>query len=143
MEENPSDGGDSKSTWRTTTKTGKHVLAPYDRAPFERSNSGYALHQSTARPPPTIFAEHDDADSVRRCMTFHSEWMERTPDKVLEDNVLDRRKRSPVAVVVVIHDETSLVRAALDEIAIVVEHIVSDNVHQCTVKRIGCRERLP
>ncbi|CBJ29237.1 conserved unknown protein [Ectocarpus siliculosus] len=68
--------------------------------------------------------EHDDADSVRRCMIFHSEWMERTPDKVLEDNVLDRRKRFPVAVVVVIHDENSLVRAALDEVAIVVEHIL-------------------
>ncbi|CAM9351211.1 unnamed protein product [Ectocarpus sp. 13 AM-2016] len=68
--------------------------------------------------------EHDDADSVRQCVTFHAEWMERTPDKVLEDNVLDRRKRFPMAVVVVIHDETSLVRAALDEIAIVVEHIL-------------------
>lgn len=66
-------------------------------------------------------------------MTFHSEWMERTPDEVLANNVLDRRKRFPVAVVVVIHDETSLMRAALDEIAVVVEHIVSANIHKCMV----------
>lgn len=51
--------------------------------------------------------------------------MERTPDKLLVDKALVRRKEFPVAVVVVVHDETSLMPAALEEVAVVVEHIVS------------------
>lgn len=64
---------------------------------------------------------------MERCLGFHSEWMERTPTNILANEALIRRKQFPVAVVVVVHDEVSLLRATLEEVAIVVEHIVSDN----------------
>lgn len=51
--------------------------------------------------------------------------MERTPDEVLVHEVLARRQRFPVAAVVVVHDDISLLRATLEEVAVVVEHIVS------------------
>lgn len=60
-----------------------------------------------------------------RCVSFHSAWMGRAPDKSLVHEALVRRNRFPVAVVVVVHDEISLMASALKEVALVVEHIVS------------------
>lgn len=52
--------------------------------------------------------------------------MERNPDKILANEALIRRKWFPVAVVIVVHDDISLLRATLEEVAIVAEHIVSE-----------------
>lgn len=57
--------------------------------------------------------------------------MKRAPDKTLEHDALLRRERFPVAVVVVVHDDISLMRATLEEVAIVVEFIVSGNNCTC------------
>lgn len=38
-----------------------------------------------------------------------------------------KRKTFPVAVVVAAHDDISLLRPALEEVAVVVEHIVSEH----------------
>lgn len=62
-----------------------------------------------------------------RCIAFHSEWMERSPEDELVQGALNRRKQFPVAAVVVVHDDISLMRTALEEVALVVEHIVSEN----------------
>ncbi|CAM9226878.1 unnamed protein product, partial [Pylaiella littoralis] len=67
---------------------------------------------------------HDEADPVGLCVAFHSEWMGRAPDAVLVHEVLVRRHRFPVAVVIVVHDDISLMRATLEEAAVVVEHIL-------------------
>lgn len=53
--------------------------------------------------------------------------MKRTPDTVLAHGVLDRRKRFPVAAVVVVNEDISILRSSLEEVAVVVEHIVSEN----------------
>lgn len=83
---------------------------------------------------PTGFKSHEGDGPVGRCVAFHSEWMKRAPEKVLVDEALIRRKRFPVAVVVAVHDEISLMRTALEEVAIVVEHIVSAN--SCTYAQV-------
>lgn len=67
----------------------------------------------------------EESDPVELCVAFHSEWMKRAPDEVLEREVLARRQRFPVAAVVVVHNDISLMRATLEEVAVVVEHIVS------------------
>lgn len=60
------------------------------------------------------------------CVAFHSEWMQRAPDEHLsKGGALARRKEFPVAAVVVVHDDISLMRATLEEVAVVVECIVS------------------
>ena len=64
-------------------------------------------------------------DYVARCVNFHSDWMARAPDKMLVEEAPVRRERFPVAAVVVVHDDISLMRTTLEEIATVVEHIVS------------------
>lgn len=66
-----------------------------------------------------------EADSARLCIAFHSEWMKRAPDETLERHALRRRESFPVAVVVVVHDDISLMRATLEEVAMVVEFVVS------------------
>lgn len=76
---------------------------------------------------PIVISTHDEAHPVERCVSFHSEWMERAPDKVLVREALVRRNKFPVAIVVVVHDEISLMLEALEEVAVVVEHIVSEN----------------
>lgn len=53
--------------------------------------------------------------------------MERGPDEILVHEALNRQKHFAVAVVVVVHDDISLMRTALEEVALVVEHIVSRN----------------
>lgn len=57
--------------------------------------------------------------------------MKRAPDKTLERDALLRRERFPVAVVVVVHDDISLMRATLEEVAVVVEFLVSVNNRKC------------
>lgn len=52
--------------------------------------------------------------------------MERVPDHRMLEKAVIRRRAFPVAVVVVAHDDVSLLRPALEEVAVVVEHIVSD-----------------
>lgn len=54
--------------------------------------------------------------------------MGRSPNERLAREALDRRKRFPVAVVIVVHDDISLMRAVLEEVAAVVEHIVSNKL---------------
>lgn len=53
--------------------------------------------------------------------------MQRPPDKTLERDAVLRREKFPVAVVVVVHDDISLMRASLEGVAAVVELIVSVN----------------
>ena len=72
-------------------------------------------------------AFHEKAESARLCIDFHSEWMKRAPDKTLERDASRRRESFPVAVVVVVHDDISLMRATLEEVAVAVEFIVSVN----------------
>ncbi|CAM9157458.1 unnamed protein product [Hapterophycus canaliculatus] len=57
-------------------------------------------------------------------LEFNSKWMERAPDKLLVRSALIRRKQFPVAMVVVVLDDTSLLCAALEEVAVVVEHVL-------------------
>lgn len=52
--------------------------------------------------------------------------MERAPDQKMLDKAVGRRQTFPVAVVVVAHGDISLMRPALEEVAVVVEHIVSE-----------------
>lgn len=52
--------------------------------------------------------------------------MERVPDNEVM-LALDRRNRFPVAVVVMVHDNISILRSSLEGVAVVVEHIVSEN----------------
>lgn len=59
--------------------------------------------------------------------------MKRGPDETLERDALLRRERFPVAVVVVVHDDISLMRATLEEVATVAEFIVSAN----NISRVG------
>lgn len=59
------------------------------------------------------------------CVGFHSEWMARAPDKIVAEEASTRRERFPVAAVVVVHDDIALMRTTLEEVATVVEHIVS------------------
>ena len=54
--------------------------------------------------------------------------MARAPDNMLAEEAFTRRETFPVAAVVVVHDDTSLMRATLEEIATLVEHIVSEKV---------------
>ncbi|CAM9968750.1 unnamed protein product, partial [Pylaiella littoralis] len=63
-------------------------------------------------------------DEPRACLSFHSEWMERGPHKDLMHGALARRQEFPVAAVVVVHDDVSLLRPALEAAAIVVEYIL-------------------
>lgn len=51
--------------------------------------------------------------------------MERGPDNVLVEEASVRRESFPVAAVVVVHDDISLMRATLEEVAWVVEYMVS------------------
>lgn len=53
--------------------------------------------------------------------------MGRSPDVTLVQEGLNRRNQFPVAAVVVVHDDISLMRVALEEVALVVEHIVSED----------------
>lgn len=71
-------------------------------------------------------AANDEANLVTRCIAFHSDWMDRTPDQLLEREAAARREIFPVAVVVVVHDDISLMRTTLEEVAVAVEHIVSN-----------------
>lgn len=61
------------------------------------------------------------------CVAFHSEWMKRAPDRRMLEKAVVKRKTFPVAVVVAAHDDISLLRPALEEVAVVVEHIVSEH----------------
>lgn len=61
--------------------------------------------------------------------------MERGPHLDLINEALARRRKFPVAAVVVVHDDISLLRAALEAAAIVVEYIVS--VNGCTRKQVS------
>lgn len=76
-------------------------------------------------------APRKEAGPARLCIAFHSDWMKRGPDENLERDALRRRESFPVAVVVVVHDDISLMRATLEEVAMVVEFIVSVN-SRCT-----------
>lgn len=67
-----------------------------------------------------------EVDSVAHCVNFHSDWMARAPNKMLAEGAFTRREAFPVAAVVVVHDDISLMRATLEEIATVVEHVVSE-----------------
>ncbi|CAM9423268.1 unnamed protein product, partial [Ectocarpus sp. 12 AP-2014] len=73
---------------------------------------------------PSDLATVDKVDPARLSIAFHSEWMERAPDTVLAHGVLDRRKRFPVAAVVVVNEDISILRSSLEEVAVVVEHIL-------------------
>lgn len=53
--------------------------------------------------------------------------MGRTLDNLLAQEASIRRKNFSVAAVVVVHDGISHMRATLEEVAQVVEHIVSSN----------------
>ncbi|CAB1101889.1 unnamed protein product [Ectocarpus sp. CCAP 1310/34] len=74
--------------------------------------------------PSSEGAPNGEKDPKELCISFHSEWMGRSPNKRLAREALERRKRFPVAVVVVVHDDISLMRAVLEEVAAVVEHIL-------------------
>ncbi|CAM9498628.1 unnamed protein product [Ectocarpus fasciculatus] len=74
--------------------------------------------------PSSERAPHGENDPKELCLSFHSEWMGRAPNERLAREALNRRKRFPVAVVVVVHDDISLMRAVLEEVAVVVEHIL-------------------
>ncbi|CAM9672059.1 unnamed protein product [Ectocarpus sp. 6 AP-2014] len=74
--------------------------------------------------PSSEAAPNGEKDLKELCLSFHSEWMGRSPNERLAREALDRRKRFPVAVVVVVHDDISLMRAVLEEVAAVVEHIL-------------------
>lgn len=78
----------------------------------------------------------DKVDPARLGIAFHSEWMERAPDTVLAHGVLDRRKRFPVAAVVVVNEDISILRSSLEEVAVVVEHIVSENRYSMSGRRM-------
>ncbi|CAM9672191.1 unnamed protein product, partial [Ectocarpus sp. 6 AP-2014] len=73
---------------------------------------------------PPDSATVDKVDPARLSIAFHSEWMERAPDTVLAHGVFDRRKRFPVAAVVVVNEDISILRSSLEEVAVVVEHIL-------------------
>ena len=92
----------------------------------------------------------EEINLVEPCIAFHSEWMERKPDKILEYEILVRKERFPIAVVIVVHNDISLMRATLEEVAIVVEHIVSmtelqiSPIHgSCLPYSPKCLERQP
>lgn len=68
---------------------------------------------------------HCEVDSVASCVNFHSDWMARAPNKMVAEEASTRRERFPVAAVVVVHDDIALMRTTLEEVAAVVEHIVS------------------
>lgn len=65
------------------------------------------------------------ADPAGLCIAFHSKWMKRAPDKTLERDALHRRESFPVAAVVVVHDDISLMRESLEAVSVVVEFVVS------------------
>lgn len=72
-------------------------------------------------------AQDENPTSLTSCVEFHWDWMGRGPDDLLVKEALTRRERMPVAAVVVVHDDISLMRANLEEVAAVVEHIVSES----------------
>eukprot|EP00752_Nemacystus_decipiens_P004611 g4210.t1 len=75
-----------------------------------------------------LLADHADAPHGERplklCVAFHTEWMKRSPDRRMLETAVVRRKTSPVAMVVMAHDEISLLRPALEEMAVIVDHIL-------------------
>lgn len=71
-------------------------------------------------------ARHDGFCAVELDVEFHTEWMNRAPDREMLNKAVVRRHSFPVAIVVVVHDDISLMRAALENVAVVVEHIVSE-----------------
>lgn len=77
---------------------------------------------------PSVLRHTEEDEPVGACISFHSEWMERGPHRDLVDEALVRRQQFPVAAVVVVHDDISLLRAALEAAAIVVEYIVSERL---------------
>ena len=66
--------------------------------------------------------------------------MERSPDKELMLEALNRRADFPVAAVVVVHDGITHMRATLEEVAIAIEYIVSRN--GCALSNVGNLLRL-
>lgn len=78
-----------------------------------------------------------EVDPVARCVSFHSDWMARAPDAMLAEEASTRRERFPVAAVFVVHDDISLMRTTLEEIATVVEHIVSGTMVLCCSRGEG------
>lgn len=76
-------------------------------------------------PLTTASSSSDKTVLVEGSIAYHSGWMRREPDKFIKRHTAYRRERFPVAVMVVVHEDFSLMRVALEEVAIVVEHIVS------------------
>eukprot|EP00752_Nemacystus_decipiens_P004605 g4204.t1 len=97
-------------------------LSPADLETLAQADADLFFLQLLLSWPSPESAPHND--TVARCIAFHSEWMERSPDDELVTETLNRRTQFPVAAVVVVHDDISLMRTALEEVALVVEHIL-------------------
>eukprot|EP00752_Nemacystus_decipiens_P014776 g13155.t1 len=131
------EAGQRRNTWEPRTGDGVTV-DQWTRLPPAKLE---ALIQADAdlfflplvlsrRPSASASRKEAEADSAGLCTAFHSEWMQRAPDKTLERDALLRRERFPAAVVVVVHDDISLMRASLEAVAVAVELIlvvVSEN----------------
>ncbi|CAM9753558.1 unnamed protein product [Scytosiphon promiscuus] len=110
------DGEATEDKWNKLPATNSEALIQADADLF-------FLPLLLAQPSPEA-SKHDGASPTGRCLAFSSEWMGRFPDSLLVRDALKRQTRFPVAVVVVVHDDISLMRATLEEVATVVEHIL-------------------
>lgn len=74
---------------------------------------------------------------VGPCFSNHASWMGRGSDPLLVEENSARREKFPVAALVVVHDEAKFLKATLEDVALVIEHVVSQRTqgHPYTHKR--------